>query len=72
MREVEVAYRFGDVPRLFRIEFSRFSLSDGAEAAVTSANITAEHERRGAIGPALENIWTAGFLADGVKIQAFD
>jgi hypothetical protein len=36
------------------------------------ANIAAEHERRGAIRPALENIGTTRFLTDRVQVESFD
>jgi hypothetical protein len=39
---------------------------------MTRADVAAEHERRGAVGPTLENVWATGFLADGVQVQAFD
>jgi hypothetical protein len=39
---------------------------------MTCADVAAEHERGGAIGPTLENVWAARFLADGVQIQTFD
>ena len=36
------------------------------------ANVTAQHESRGAIRPAFEDVRTARFLADRVQIQPFD
>ena len=36
------------------------------------ADIAAEHEGRGSIGPAFKNVGTARFLADGVQIETFD
>jgi hypothetical protein len=39
---------------------------------VTRADVAAEHERGGAIGPTLENVWAARFLADGVQVKTFD
>jgi hypothetical protein len=54
------------------IEFSRFSFSDGAKPTVPRTDVAAEHERRRAVGPALKNVRTAGFLADCVEIQSFD
>src|SRR5690349_17355495 len=63
---------FGDVSRLFRIETAGLSLADSAEATMTRADVTAEHERRGAISPTLENVWTASFLTNSVQVESFD
>jgi len=60
------------VPRFFRVELSRFSFPNRAKPAMTRADVAAEHERRRAIGPALENVRTARFLADGVQVQTLD
>src|SRR5690349_20525218 len=72
MREIEMAHSFGDVAWLFRIQRARLALADRAEAAMTRADVATEHERRRAIGPALENVWATRFLADGVQIETFD
>ena len=64
--------RFGDVSRFFRIETAGLSFPDRAEAAMTRADVAAEHERRRSIGPTLENVWTTGFLTDGVQVESFD
>ena len=72
MGQIEVLDCFGDVPGLFVVERPRFSFADRAKAAVPGADITTQHESRRAIGPALENIRTARFLADSMKVQAFD
>src|SRR6185503_15962890 len=63
---------FGDVSRFFRIETARLSFAHCAKAAMTRANIAAEHKSRSPIGPTLENVWTTGFLTDGVQVQSFD
>ncbi len=63
---------FSDVPRLFRIETAGLSFADRAEAAMTRADIAAKHESRSPIGPTLKNVWTTGFLADGVQVESFD
>ena len=63
---------FRDVSRFFRIETARLSLADCAKAAMTRANIAAEHERRRAVGPTLEDVRTTGFLTDGVQVESFD
>src|SRR5215213_9650070 len=67
-----MAHSFGDVTRLFRIQRARFAFAHRAEAAMTRADVAAEHEGGGAIGPTLENVWTTRFLADGVQVETFD
>jgi len=57
---------------LFRIQKSRLTLSHGAKAAMTRADVAAEHESGRAIGPAFKNVWTAGFLTNGVQVESFD
>ena len=61
-----------NVPRLFAIEEPRFPLADRAKAAMTRADVTAEHEGCSAIRPTLENVRTACFLANCVQIQPLD
>ena len=63
---------FGDVTRLFSIQVARLALTDGAEPAMTRANVAAEHERRGAIGPTLKYVRTTCFLTNRVQIESFD
>ena len=63
---------FGDVTRFLPVEESRLSLADGAETAMTRADVAAEHEGRSAIGPTFENVWTASFLANCVQVETFD
>jgi len=67
-----VSDSFGNVARFFRIQRSRLAFADSAEATMACANVAAEHEGRGAIGPAFKNVRTARFLADGVQIETFD
>ena len=67
-----MAYCFCDVFRLFWIQTSRLAFAHGAESAMACANIAAQHESRGPIGPAFEDVRTARFLADGVQIESFD
>src|SRR5262249_29176949 len=67
-----VVHGFGDVSRLFRIETAGLSFTDRAEAAMTRADVAAEHERRGAVGPTLENVWTTSFLTNSVQVESFD
>src|ERR1041385_8079117 len=72
MREIQVVNSFGDVSRLFGIETAGLSFADRAEAAMTRADVAAEHERRGAICPTFEDVWTARFLANSVQVESFD
>ena len=72
MSKVQVADSFGDVTRFVGIERARLAFADGAESAMACADVAAEHEGRSAIGPALKNVRTARFLADGVQVETFD
>src|ERR1044072_1596526 len=72
MREIEMVHCLRDVSWLLGIQRARLPLADGAKAAMTRADVTAQHERRSAVGPTLENVWATGFLADGVQVQTFD
>src|SRR6185437_11967469 len=72
MREIEMVHSCGDVSRLLGIQRARLALPDGAKAAMTRADVAAQHERSGAIGPTLKNVWATRFLADGVQVQTFN
>ena len=61
-----------DVAWFIRVKPAGFAFTDGAEAAVARADIAAQHERGGAIGPALKNVRTLGFLTNRVQIQPLD
>ena len=63
---------FSDVSRLVGIETAGLSFADCAKAAMTRADVAAEHERRGAIGPAFKNVWTTSFLTNSVQVESFD
>jgi len=62
----------GDMCRFHRIEVHRLALVHGAESAVSRACVAAEHECRGLIGPAFEDVRAFRFLADGVQVQSAD
>jgi hypothetical protein len=70
--QIKLLHSFGNVTRFFRVERAWFSFADRAKSAVTRANVTAEHEGCGAIGPALENVWAARLLADRVQIKTLN
>ena len=61
--------RLGDAVRLARIERERAARVDQAEAASSRAALAVDHERRGAVGPALEDVRAAGLLADRDEVE---
>src|ERR1043165_3166316 len=67
-----MTHRLGNVTRLLWIQVARLPFTDGAKAAMPRADVAAQHKSRGAVRPALKNVWTARFLTDGVQIQPFD
>ena len=72
MRQIEMTYGFGDMPRLFRVKLAGLTFVHRAKAAVARACIAAEHKCCGLIGPTFKNIRAFCFLADGMQIQAVD
>ena len=72
MGQVELFHGFSHVTRFVAIERAGCAFADGAKTTVTRADVTAQHERGRAIGPALKNVGTASFLTNGVEIQALD
>ena len=64
--------RFAHVTRLVRVEISRATLADCTEPAMSSANVTKNHECRGAFSPALEDVRASSFLTNGVQAQVLD
>ncbi len=70
--QIEMLYGFGNVCRLHRVEVHRLAFVHGAKSAMPRTCIAAEHESRGLIGPAFEDIRALCLLADGVKIQSVD
>jgi len=69
MGQVELTDRFSDMSRFLLVERSRFTLANRAKAAVARANVAAQHECCGAIGPTFEDVGTARLLADRVQVQ---
>ena len=67
-----MTHSFSDVARLFGIQITRLSFSNGAKPAMSRANIAAEHESCGAVSPAFEDVWAAGLLTNRMEVQAFD
>lgn len=72
MSEIQVAHCFGNVPRFLRIEASRLSFADSAEATMPCADVSSQHEGGRAVGPTLKNVWAAGFLTNSVQVQSFN
>ena len=64
--------RLGNVSWLQRIEIHRLAFVHRTKAAMPSARIAAEHERRGLVSPAFKDVRALGFLADGMEIKAVD
>ena len=60
------------VTRLFRIQRPRLPFSDRAEAAMTRADVAAEHEGRSAVGPTFKNVWATSFLTNCVQVETFN
>ena len=54
--------------RLLAVFPRRTTVSDRAIAAVARADVAENHEGRGSFFPALTDVRTVGFLADGVEI----
>ena len=66
----ERADRLGDAARLVVVEPGRPAGLDGAEAAGAGARVAEDHDRGGALVPALPDVRAAGLLADRVEVQA--
>src|SRR5262249_6026995 len=72
MSKVQVADSFGNMARLFRIKRAGLTFADRAKSTMARADVAAQHEGCGAIGPAFKNVRTACFLTDGVQVESFD
>src|SRR4051812_44297210 len=59
-----------DPPRLVLVEPGGAAGLDVAEAAGAGARIAEDHDRRGALVPAVPDVRAVGLLADGIEIQA--
>ena len=62
--------RLGDAARLVIVEPGRAARLDVAEAAGAGAGVAQDHDRGGALVPALPDVRAVGLLADGVEVQA--
>src|SRR4029077_13666505 len=60
----------GNTARLTPINSSRLTLGHRANTAATSADVTQQHERGGAVIPALADVGTLCRFTDGVQSQA--
>src|ERR1043165_2014356 len=72
MREIQVVNSFGDMSRLIPVETAGLAFADRAEAALTRADVAAEHERGSATRPNFEDVWTTRFLTNSVQVESFD
>ena len=68
--EAHRADRLGDAAGLVVVEPGGPAGLDGAEAAGPGAGVAEDHDRRGALVPALPDVRAAGLLADRVEVQA--
>src|SRR4029453_4378474 len=59
----------GEVDRLTRIRRMRRAMRDVEISARARARIAENHERRGAVVPALADVGAVGFLANSVQVQ---
>ena len=64
------ADRLGDAARLVVVEPGRPAGLDGAEPAGPGAGVAQDHDRGGALVPALPDVRAVGLLADRVEVQA--
>ena len=64
--------RFGNLARLFAINWKRLTCIDIAEIAATSATIATYQKCCFFIFPTFKNIWTGRFLADRVQTFTFN
>ena len=69
VRKPHPLHRFGHATGLVGVERERMTRVDETEPAGPRAALAVDHERRRAVGPALEDVRTAGFLADGDEVE---
>ena len=68
--QAEPADRLGDASRLVVVEPGRLAGLDRAEAAGPGAGVAQDHDRGGALVPALPDVRAVGLLADRVEREA--
>ena len=69
MLELHLRRGLGDALRLGGIELRRTSVRDRAVGAVSRADVAENHERRGAVLPALADVGAVRLLADRVQVE---
>jgi len=69
MLELQVANRLPESSRFIDIDSRRLPLGDSTVHATAGTHITQDHKRDGAALPALTDIWTSGFLTNGVQFK---
>ena len=67
--EAHLGRRLGDALGLSRIELRGPPVGDRAVRAVSRTDVAEDHERRGAVLPALADVGAVSFLADGVEVE---
>src|SRR5258707_7972869 len=72
MSKIQMPHRFAYVSWFFRIKLPRLAFAHGAEAAVTGADVPAQHKGCCPVSPALEDVRAPCFLTNRVQVQSFD
>src|SRR5688500_18546286 len=70
MLQAELADRLGDAAGLVVVEPRRRPRLDRAEATSPGAGVTQDHDRRGALVPALPDVRAVRLLTDRVQVEA--
>src|SRR5437868_3769149 len=68
VRELQRGDRFGEVPRLLRVGRKRPAVRDVAERAAARADVSQDHEGRGALAEALGDVGAGRLFAHGVQL----
>ena len=68
-RRLHLGDRLRDARGLGDVVLRRAAVGDGAVGAVPRADVAEDHERRGAVLPALADVGAVRFLADGVEVE---
>src|SRR5579863_9719584 len=69
MTQVELGDRGSHPIGLSKVVRGRPPMSHGAIRAIAGADVAQDHERRGAMLPALADVGTMGLLTNSVKVQ---
>ncbi len=69
MLQTEARYRFGDAPRLIRIERPDLAMSDRTIGTIARANVAHQHESRRTMSEAFPDIRAARFLTNRMELE---